>query len=277
MEITNYNQKKNSIVFLFLFGFIFLLSDVLGQIQFVRNSIDYIFAPIVLSASKYSNRTKESLAFFSSYSQAESTIAALKNKISQLESQNIGYTTLYDKYNSLLTHQKTSSGKYSYIEAGIYSSDGNYGYILDKGSRDGVEVGNIVVVGNVYIGEIIKVDLKTALIRRPQDVGSSLPVVIVKDKQILKIQTGELNKEIDKNLKAVAVGRNEQVLIENIPNNGFVKNGDIVLVSNPNFGGLLVLGKIDQLLTDSAASVLTSKVITALDIYSIKFVYVIND
>lgn len=275
MEIGKY-KKNNSHLYILVLGILFLSLDVLTSTKILRSSIDYIFSPIVISGEKASGKVVNFFTFVSKFSESEKTISALSNKITQLESQLIGYTQLQQKYNQLLLHSKTSSKKFQYIEASIFEIDNNYGYIVDKGQKDGVEKGQIVVLGNIYIGEVIKVDQKTSLVRRAQDVGSSLPVIIVENILTSKT-TDKLVDASNKSIRAVAVGRNEQIKIENIPNKGFVKNGDLVLVSSPNIGDFLVLGKIDNLSNDSAAAVLTSDVALLVDLHSINYVYIRSD
>lgn len=277
MEIDKYSKKNISVVFLALVGVIFLFFDLVGQLGFLRNFSDYIFTPIVIRGVDVSSNIKGYFLFFKDFKESKYMVSSLQERVSQLESQNIGYTSLLSKYEDLLSHSKVSSKKYSYIQSNIYSISGQYGFLVNKGDSDGVSVGDVVVYGNIYMGEITRVDVKTSYIKRPQDIGSSLPVLILKDRNIISTQTDKLNIEKSPNVKAVAIGKNEQIVVDNIPNNNGVKNGDVVVLDSQSSGEFLVLGTISNLKVDKAASVVSATIDVPVDIYSINYVYIRND
>ncbi|MCC7290008.1 rod shape-determining protein MreC [bacterium] len=263
MRVGKIQNNRLKWVYLFVVATLLFVFDLLGILGFVRRSLELIYQPVALYSLDLSKNVVSRFEYLSRFGTVYNEIDALKNRVSQLEATNLEYELLQEKYSSLLKHSKVASKQYEYIQGEVYISPRNEGILLNVGSEQGIVYGNYAVVGDVYIGSVVKVDSNTSLVRGADDIGSTLEVLIGKSVSAV---------EKEKFVRAVAVGRNEEILIENIAGGSGVSNGDVVMVADDK--GFLMLGKISSVNSDKAASVLTAKVTPAVDIFAIKFIYV---
>ena len=105
--------------------------------------------------------------------------------------------------------------------------------VINRGSRDGIQVGRAVVVGNgIFIGKIVSVHEKSAIVQLINDTQSRIAATILNHDHSLGIVEG---------------GFGISVRLKFIPQNEEVKVGDIVVSSGlqENIPRGLVIGTVE--------------------------------
>lgn len=254
------NKNNLIVVYLLLSSIILLLTNSLGFSQRLRSYIESVFQPITYYGLYISSEINRNTDYFSKLTQNKNNIDSLNKKIEQLELKNDEFNLLQKKYDSLLQHSNVSNKKYNYIEATAYVPSNGTNIILDVGKRESIVIGDVVVIGNSYIGNISKVDENSSLVKSPNQPNSLIEVSI--------------QLKSNKNIKGIAKGVNHEIIIENILSNVGVEVGDLVYISDQGIKGNLILGKISEIKKDPAASIITAKVSMGIDLSLNNFVYV---
>lgn len=261
----NDSTQSPIIWYLAALAVIFLVLNSSNKLSGFKDTISNIFQPFSYSGVESS---KKILTLFDGIGGIENNVIVvngLKERIGQLESKLADYDLLQEKYDSLLLHSKTANKKYEYIQAGVHIGKSDGQLILDIGRKENVNVNDIVVFGNVFVGKVISVDSNSSLVRTPDDFGSNIEVIIQKVRK-----SNNLNNPV----RAIAVGDKNKIVIENIASSSGVTNGDLVIVDDKNIGGFLTMGTITGISQDKAASILTAFVANDLDLLLTKFVYI---
>lgn len=259
-SIGNENYRFKSLVIAPIAA-ILLLLGVFTNIEKTIEVVNPVITPFSLYGIETGEKARLKLKNFFSKDVSVEEVNSLKEKIEQLEIVSRDYENLKEKYDSLKTHSKTAEVKYSYIQANFYNPLDGGEIILNSGTKSGVEVGDIVVVGNIYAGTVISVEGTTSKILPPYFAGNTFSVAI-------------RHKSKNALTKAVAVGKDFEIVLENIPNSSFIQNGDNVYISDPKIGSDLLLGSVYGLKKDQASPVVEAKVDMALEISNIKYLFI---
>lgn len=231
-----------------LISFLFVFLDYTRGTQFLRGAISFVAEPIYYNANRLGNGFSSYLETFARLGEFKKEYNDMSLKIYEYEVANAYYFALLEENRALRSQVKFSNKESEYVEAKVMQDSSVDLIRINKGRRDGVNVGNPVLVGNLYVGTVVAVDESGSMVRLPLSKSSSLEVVLVEgDWEVLK----DLKKTSIIS-KAVAVGSAEGVQVQNINNNSNVKNGDVVLVNDEKIGEVLVLGQLVNLSTNPA-------------------------
>lgn len=231
--------------------FIYILSISLG-LGFLRYPFSYIFEPIYFKANESSDRVKEWGTALYDASSFISEYKSVKEELLETKSQSQGFNLLREENEKLRKQIKISNGKHIYSLGKVLNISDDGILYLNIGSKDGVEVGNIVIVGNVFLGMVSEVDLNGCSVRSVYNKGSSYEVIIISD-----------NIDIDESLNissrmilssAVMTGLGNGIKIENIGMNSKVKDGDLVLIRDERVNDILVVGNVYSLSSNPAST-----------------------
>lgn len=120
---------------------------------------------------------------------------------------------------------------------------------INVGSKDGVVEGDIVSVGDVFLGICSQVDLNGSLVRLPTNRASSFEVIILSKEY-------SLDTPLDSYIKSngVVSGTLEGIKVENIGINADVSDGDLIVVRDERVGQLLKLGTLVGLSKNPAST-----------------------
>ena len=118
----------------------------------------------------------------------------LKNTISKLELENNFLKKDLQKYLSIQEQEKNYS-RPSIIAKVLFNSKNIYAnnFLIDKGSVDGIKVGNPVIKNNNLLGQISEVNFKSSRVILLKDLNSRIPVLIG-EKLYTGIMVGDLNE-----------------------------------------------------------------------------------
>tara|TARA_B100002052_G_scaffold280664_1_gene288996 strand:+ start:1142 stop:1984 length:843 start_codon:yes stop_codon:yes gene_type:complete len=204
------NKQQFSLLALILFSiFLIFLSNLnfigIKYIKIGINEATYRLSTLISYPEKKFN---ESINFLSDYLNVYKDNQNLKNKIDQLTANKLNYLFLENENKRL----KEIVGENTSISEGIVSrvlidKDGKFlkSIILNKGSKDGIKIGMVVLDKSFLIGQIIEVNYTTSRAILISDLNSNIPVVIEpgsfqsilsgtgKDHGIIKYSKKELN------------------------------------------------------------------------------------
>ena len=204
------NKQQFSLLALILFSiFLIFLSNLnfigIKYIKIGINEATYRLSTLISYPEKKFN---ESINFLSDYLNVYKDNQNLKNKIDQLTANKLNYLFLENENKRLkeIVGENTSTSE-GIVSRVLIDKDGKFlkSIILNKGSKDGIKIGMVVLDKSFLIGQIIEVNYTTSRAILISDLNSNIPVVIEpgsfqsilsgtgKDHGIIKYSKNELN------------------------------------------------------------------------------------
>ena len=237
------NKQQFSLLALILFSiFLIFLSNLnfvgIKYIKIGVNETTYRLSAIVSYPEKKIN---QSFKIFSEYFNVYKENQNLKDQISELNIKKLNYIYLKNENKKL----KEIIGENNNISEGIISKvlidkDGKFfkSIILNKGSKDGIKKGMVVLEKSYLVGQVIEVNYTTSRAILISDLNSNIPVVLEPGGfQSILSGTG-------KDYGKIKYSKNKMILDEN----------SIVYTSGSgeNFRAGLPIGKINNEIEDMA-------------------------
>ena len=198
-----------------------LQSDANG----ISSSVSTVVSPLQKIVYNINSRVKETVDFFLNFSEVKLENEQLKQKNTELENELIEYESLKDEVERLreALNFTESRSNYNYVGVNIIGYSGSSlsdGYIIDKGSNDGIAKNMVVVSSKGLVGKVTKVSSNFAIV---QSILNENIAVAVMDQQTREA-TGMLQGLSDKKDKNMTV-------VYNLPIDSDVKEGDIFITS----------------------------------------------
>ncbi len=268
MKINTEEKKQRHEIVVYvsaLLALLFLLLDGIWRIDAVRNAIAFVVQPAVFSANSAGGAVRSYLETFAQLGKFRKEYNELKAQIYNTESKYAEYMVLVNENEALKKQVLVKDGTSEYAMAGVLRDDAIGTMLIDKGSEDGVKEGDVVSVGNTFIGLVTRTDPKGSLVSLPVDPNSHFEIVVLKYGP--NTSTNILSK-------GVVSGSAEGILVENISMNSDVQNGDVVYINDSKVGGFLALGYIVGLSNNPASTYKTAYVSPVLDYDTLMNVFV---
>ena len=198
-----------------------LQSDANG----ISSSVSTVVSPLQKIVYNINSRVKETVDFFLNFSEVKLENEELKKKNTKLANELIEYESLKDEVERLreALNFTESKNNYKYVGVNIIGYSGNSlsdGYIIDKGSNDGIDKNMVVVSSKGLVGKVTKVASNFAIV---QSILNENIAVAVMDQQTREA-TGVLQGLSDKK-------DNNMTVVYNLPTSSDVKEGDIIITS----------------------------------------------
>ncbi len=177
------NKQQFSLLALIIFSIILIFLSNLNfvGIKYLKTGINEATYRISALVSYPEKKINDTIIFFSDYFNAYKENQNLKIKIDKLNNNNLNYIYLENENKRL----KEIVGENTSISEGIISrvlidKDGKFlkSIILNKGSKDGIKIGMVVLEKNYLVGQIIEVNYTTSRAILISDLNSNIPVVI---------------------------------------------------------------------------------------------------
>ena len=177
------NKQQFSLLALIIFSIVLIFLSNLNfvGIKYIKigvNEATYRLSAIVSYPEK---KFKDTVNFLNEYFNVYKENQDLKNEIDQLTSEKLNYLYLENENKKL----KEIVGEDTTFSEGIVSrvlidKDGKFlkSIILNKGSKDGVKIGMVVLEKNYLVGQVIEVNYTTSRAILISDLNSNIPVVI---------------------------------------------------------------------------------------------------
>ena len=141
---------------------------------------------------------------------------------------------------------------------------------INKGESSGVVVGDVVTLGNMFVGIVTGVDRESSLVRLATNRSSNLEVIVVKK----GVEEGKVREDISVLARGVVNGSADGIRIENIAMDADISNGDVVVVNDSKVGEYLILGYLVGLSENPAATSRTGYVSSIVDYNRLVTVFV---
>ena len=177
------NKQQFSLLILILFSvaLIFLSNLNFVGIKYIKLGVNEATYRLSAIASYPEKKINESFLFLSEYLNVYEDNQTLKNKVDELNSEKLNYIFLENENKKL----KEIIGENTGLSEGILSrvlidKDGKYlkSIVLNKGSKDGIKIGMIVLEKSYLVGQVIEVNYTTSRAILISDLNSNIPVVI---------------------------------------------------------------------------------------------------
>jgi cell shape-determining protein MreC len=264
------NNKGNNkewllIPFGFLISIIILFLNSLGWLNGIKLATSYILDPIYVTSSNLAGGVERFFTTLVSISDFRSEYNEMKLQIAEYEVDNLAYQTLENENLDLKTQLELGNKEYKYIQGKVLNHIQKDYIIINTGTRDGVNKGDIAVLGESLLGIIIEVNQYTSKVRLPISKSNFLEGYVLSSEE-----------EVDQRVlsRAVISGSSDGIRIENIGMNSGVENGDIVIVNDSKVGENLILGTVVGLSEDPATTTRNGYVSPAVDYYDLVNVFV---
>jgi Cell shape-determining protein len=177
------NKQQFSLLALILFSiFLIFLSNLnfvgIKYIKIGVNEVTYRLSAIISYPEKKLNKT---LIFLTEYLNVYKENQNLKNEIDKLNIKQFNNIFLKNENKKLkeIIGESTNSSD-AIVSKVLIDKDGQFlkSIILNKGSKDGIKKGMVVLEKNYLVGQIIEVNFTTSRAILISDLNSNIPVVI---------------------------------------------------------------------------------------------------
>lgn len=262
-----------------LLAVLLLFSNYILDEATLNKPISYIGFPLMKGGVAVGHAIDDSVeAFFSiPYIRAENAVMQITS--AKLEAENNKVRLLLEENSALKKEIALGERKDKLLETSVLASDIGIddSIIIDVGSKDGVKKGDVVRIGNIYIGYVGAVSELTSKVILPNNEASTLEVLLI-DNPALDKDIAQLQLEFSTNedvASGLAVGRNSAIAIDNISRNDPVQEGFAVIVNDPEIQDLLYIGTVTEVIDDPAATSKQAKVRPVLVYGNLNYLFVV--
>ena len=221
-----------------LVGVIFVLLDSIGLVTSLRNGISYVFEPVSYNGVEVGTGIRRYFQNFVKMSEFMEDYNNLKMDMYEKDINNSYYLLLKEENDSLRKQLNLSDVSKKYIACKVLGKNDSEYIKINAGSDDGVKQDNVVSIGNVYVGQVIKSDKTGSLVKLPLSKGSNFEAIITQR----GVEDAVISSEVPILSKAVVIGTGNGIKVENMSTDANVKEGDVVVINDEKIGSYLVLG-----------------------------------
>ena len=181
--------------------------------------------PVQSLLYKATNQVKETLDFFLNFSEVKSQNKELVNENEELKNKLAEYSDLKeenDRFREMLNFAEERDN-YNYIGCDIIGySGGNFndGYIVNKGSNDGIAKGMVVITNKGLVGQVTSVGNNWSIVQTLANENIAVSVMVESTRDATGYLTGYKDSQ-NRNLAKVY----------DLPMDSEVKEGDVILTS----------------------------------------------
>ena len=261
-------MKKNNFFWFWLLTIFSLFLLLLGHWPIGKVIQSWLGKP-VLAAEKqvyvFKLAVGRQFAFFTSSRRQEKKIQMLEAKIRQLavnQNKLVLCQEENEKMRRLLGAPLPPSWKF--LPAKVIGLSGRM--MINKGEKDGVKKGMMVVSENILVGRVVQVSLHDSFVELPSSPASKIPV-IVKRTSAAGVQA-----------RGILSGRPAGLVLGNVLQAEDIRKGDLVVTSGEIAGWLpdLLIGQIDEVLTKPAEIYKKARVSPLVDYKNLRIVFLIT-
>jgi len=288
MNYKDYTQRSYLVAFLtIVIGFVLFLLNSLSFSTGIRKTISFVYEPLTFYADSVGENFRGFISIFGEIGELRDKNADLEKRNAKLIAENASVRELLEERLSLLAQLNLGNENEKVLEAkAVFAGNGEAvnTLLLNVGEKDGVSKGDVVVIGNLFIGIISDLSLNGAKVRLPTNNASHIEVLVVEsivegftvEELTKKYGTDETIQSLDI-ARGVATGSLSGIKIENLPSTESLKPKSSVLVNDAKVGKILYLGEVDRVERDPAAASATAWIKTPLNFNGLHTVFVIID
>lgn len=269
--------KRFSLPILLFVSLVLILISNISIGKVIRNSFSYIYTPIAFGADNVGNGINDYWFAFRNIKDLKNENEDLKDEIVKLKSLQSNQILSDEESKQLKALIKSANlnADTKYFKAQVMSYTGLSEMILNRGEKDGIKVGSYVTSNNLFIGLVNDVDRYSSMMVSIYGKTSSIKVMVLSKKEGAQ----KINDVLKKNkfVNAVMIGGGDTVMLENIPINKGVSNGDLVVTNDERISQYIIVGEVQNLTTDMAVSTLNASVKPYEDFTQLNFVLISNN
>lgn len=209
-------------------GIIFI--SLKGNSNFISSGVGSVISPLQKIIYKANDKLKGSLDFLINFSNVKQENQELREKNAELENKLVEYNRMKDENTELrsMFDYSQDNQNYNYLGCNIVGySGGNIsnGYIIDKGTNDGLKKDMIIITSVGLVGKITKADTNFSIVQTIMNENIAVAAMVESTRQTTGILHGGVNSKNEK-----------LVTLSNIPMDSEIKEGDVILTSG--LGGM---------------------------------------
>lgn len=196
----------------------------------ISSGVGSVISPLQKIIYNANDKLKESFDFFINFSKVKQENEELAAKNAELENKLVEYNRMKDENTTLreMFDYSQANQNYNYLGCNIVGySGGNIsnGYVIDKGTNDGVKKDMIVITPQGLVGKVTKSESSYSIVQTILNENIAVASMVESTRET----TGILQGATDNKNKNLAV-------LSNIPIDSEIKEGDIILTSG--LGGM---------------------------------------
>lgn len=191
----------------------------------VSSGIGSVVSPLQKIIYKVNDKIKSSVDFFANFSKVKQENEELKVKNSELENKIVEYSALKDENERLreVLKLKDSKNNYDYVGVNIIGYSGgtvSRGYIVDKGTNDGIEKDMIIINYQGLVGKVTQAESNYSVVETILNENMAVSVMVDSTRETTGI------------LRGYKENKNEDIVkVYNLPIDSEIKEGDVILTS----------------------------------------------
>ena len=196
----------------------------------ISSGVGSVISPLQKIIYNANDKLKESFDFFINFSKVKQENKELAAKNAELENQLIEYNRMKDENTRLreMFNYSEAHQNYNYLGCNIVGYSGeniSNGYIIDKGTNDGVKKDMVVITPAGLVGKVTKSESSYSIVQT------------ILNENIAVASMVESTRETTGILQGVTDSKNKNLtILSNIPIDSEIKEGDIILTSG--LGGM---------------------------------------
>ena len=196
----------------------------------ISSGVGSVISPLQKIIYNANDKLKGSFDFFINFSKVKQENEELAAKNAELENKLIEYNRMKEENTTLreMFDYSQANQNYNYLGCNIVGySGGNIsnGYIIDKGTNDGVKKDMIVITPAGLVGKVTKSESNYSIVQT------------ILNENIAVASMVEITRETTGILQGITDSKNKNLtMLSNIPIDSEIKEGDVILTSG--LGGM---------------------------------------
>ena len=202
-----------------------IVLSIKGNSNIISSGVGGVISPLQKIVYTVNEKVKGSFDFFINFSNVKKENEELTAKNAELENKLIEYERMKDENTRLreMFDYSQNNANYDYLGCNIIGySGGNIsnGYIIDKGTKDGVEKDMVVITPAGLVGKVTKASSSFAIVQTILNENIAVAAMVESTDETTGILQGITDSK-NKNLTELS----------NIPIESAIKEGDKILTS----------------------------------------------
>ena len=253
------NKLAVTIVVLSVAFFGIIIFSIKSNSNIISSGVGSVISPLQKIVYNINDKIKGSFEFFLNFS-----------KVKQ-ENEELAYNRMKDENIRLreMFNYSEANKNYNYIGCNIIGySGGNIseGYIIDKGTKDGVEKDMIIITPVGLVGKVTKAERNSSIVQT------------ILNQNIAVASMVESTRETTGILQGITDNKNKNLTkLSNIPIDSEIKEGDVILTSG--LGGMypqeIRIGEVVSVEVDSVGIMKTATVKPYVDFTKLEELFVV--
>ena len=191
----------------------------------ISSGVGTIISPLQRIIYSVNDKLKNSFDFFVNFKNVKEENDALISENAELENKLVEYTRLKEENDKLreILNYANANKNYDYLGCNIIGySGGNIsnGYLIDKGTKDGVEKDMVIISSQGLVGKITRSEENFSIMQTILNENIAVAAMV------------ESTRESTGIIKGIGDGKNRNLIsLTNLPIDSEIKEGDVILTS----------------------------------------------